>query len=351
MTTQTLRSTTLTSSTEKLTFDWWAVLVGAWILTGVYLDTWAHTHIVDELEDFFTPWHGVLYSGLLSAMVLFGARFVLHRLNPTRWPALIPQGYELMLGGVALFTVGGVGDMLWHTAFGLETGFAAGISPTHLLIGIAIMLTASGPFVAAWGRAHNPTLWPALIGLTLALGLFTIQHEYAHPFVPPSASALYYPGPAEAQQDPVFSIAFAGLIMQTAVLMGLGLACLRRWGSLPFGAFTVIFGLHLSLLTIVKDEYRLIPVAVLGGLAADGLAAWLKPAPARPAAFRWFALAVPTAFYSLYIAALFLTGGVWWPIHIWGGYILLAGLTGLMMSLLVVPPAQAPSSGANHLPG
>ena len=334
-----LPSTSVASVTDGLTFDWWAVLVGAWILTGVYLDTWAHKHIVDELEDLFTPWHAVLYSGLLSAMALFGVRFVLHRLNPTRWPTLIPKGYELMLGGIAVFTIGGLGDMLWHNAFGLESGFAAGISPTHLIIGVAIMLTASGPFVAAWLRAHNRTLWPALIGLTLALGLFTIQHEYAHPFVPPSASVSYYPGPEQAQQDPVFSLAFAGLILQTAVLMGVLLACLRRWGSLPFGAFTLIIGLHLSLLTIASDEFRLIPVALLGGIIADVLAFWLKPTLARPAAFRWFALAVPTIFYTLYIFTLFITGGVWWEIHVWGGYIILAGLTGLMVSALVLPPA------------
>jgi hypothetical protein len=97
-----------------------------------------------------------------------------------------------------------------------------------------------------------------------------------------------------------------------------------------------------SLLTIVKDEYRLIPVAMLGGLMADGLALWLQPTIARPAAFRGFAFATPAIFYSLYIAVLFFAGGMWWQIHVWGGYIVLAGLTGLMVSALVLPPA-APS--------
>src|SRR5258705_9384390 len=37
-------------------------LATLWLAGGLFLDGWAHSH-VPELETFFTPWHGVLYSG------------------------------------------------------------------------------------------------------------------------------------------------------------------------------------------------------------------------------------------------------------------------------------------------
>jgi hypothetical protein len=48
---------------------------------------------------------------------------------------------------------------------------------------------------------------------------------------------------------------------------------------------------------------------------------------------------VPLVFYSLYFLALQMVGGIWWPIHLWAGGIALAGVTGWLMSYLILPPA------------
>lgn len=37
------------------------MLFGAWLVIGVVVDGWAHNN--DKPETFFTPWHGVFYSG------------------------------------------------------------------------------------------------------------------------------------------------------------------------------------------------------------------------------------------------------------------------------------------------
>ena len=85
--------------------------------------------------------------------------------------------------------------------------------------------------------------------------------------------------------------------------------------------------------------FPLIAVAILGGMAADLLLWRLRPSTARPAAFRLFAVAVPTIVYGLYFLVLQLTGdGVWWTVHLWAGAIGMAGVVGLLMSFLVVPP-------------
>jgi len=38
---------------------------------------------------------------------------------------------------------------------------------------------------------------------------------------------------------------------------------------------------------------------------------------------------------------LFLLGGVWWQIHLWAGGIVLAGVTGWLVSYLIVPTLPA----------
>jgi hypothetical protein len=125
--------------------------VSAWLLGGLYLDGWAHRHL-HNLESFFTPWHGVLYSGLLaSAVFLIGAALRL-RTPETPWWRSLPTGYGLSLAGVAVFVAGGIGDLLWHTLLGVEADLEALLSPTHLILAIGGVLIGSGPLRAAWRR-------------------------------------------------------------------------------------------------------------------------------------------------------------------------------------------------------
>ena len=78
--------------------------------------------------------------------------------------------------------------------------------------------------------------------------------------------------------------------------------------------------------------------ALAGGLLADALLAVLKPSAARVRALRVFSLATPFSFFLLYFAALILSSGVWWRIHMWLGAPFLAGVVGLMLSYLRLPP-------------
>ena len=49
-----------------LAFDRTITVLCLWFLGGLYLDGWAHNHLPSALESFFTPWHGVFYSGFLA---------------------------------------------------------------------------------------------------------------------------------------------------------------------------------------------------------------------------------------------------------------------------------------------
>ncbi|MEW6422216.1 MAG: hypothetical protein AB1511_10910, partial [Deinococcota bacterium] len=56
------------------TFDWAVVGLGSLMLFGVHLDAWAHHRFA--LESFFTPWHGLLYSGFALLALLLAAAAV-----------------------------------------------------------------------------------------------------------------------------------------------------------------------------------------------------------------------------------------------------------------------------------
>jgi hypothetical protein len=122
---------------------WGVGLASAWFVTGLYLDGYAHTH---ELPDtFFTPWHGVIYSGYLVAALFLVGTFLLRRFRS------MPTGYGLSLIGAGVFFIGGVADLIWHTFLGIEANLAAEYSPPHLVLATAGLLIATGPLAALAG--------------------------------------------------------------------------------------------------------------------------------------------------------------------------------------------------------
>jgi Tol biopolymer transport system component len=174
---------------QRLLLPWALLATSAWLVGGIYLDGWAHNHgKVDE--SFFTPWHAVLYSGyLVSAAVVLGA--LTSRIDRR---VGLPSGYWVSLVGVAVFALGGMGDMLWHIAFGIEADVAALLSPTHLVLALGASLIVAGPLRAAWlGAEDQPRQlmeWvPAIVSLTLLYAVLTFMTQFAHPQVRPQAGS------------------------------------------------------------------------------------------------------------------------------------------------------------------
>jgi Tol biopolymer transport system component len=126
----------------------------------------------------------------------------------------------------------------------------------------------------------------------------------------------------------------ASVLIQSSLLVGVVLLALRA-GPLPFGAFALVFTLNMALISVIHDQYRLIPTAPVAGLAADALARQLQPGAARPDALRLFAFAVPAIYYALYFLTLQVTQGIGWSIHLWLGTVALAGATGVLLTCLL----------------
>ncbi len=327
-------------------YDWTMVLLCFWFVAGAFVDGWAHNHI-PELESFFTPWHVMFYSGFLAVTGFLVATLVHNHTQGYPWRDAMPPGYELSLLGVLIFMAGGVGDMLWHEIFGIEVGIEALLSPTHLALALGGTLILSGPFRAAWRRPSGQNgdlrgrgdLLPMLLSLTFVVSLWSFMTQFAHPLVEPWAAAGDRP---RTQHLPTLRQSFGvvSILFQVGPLMGPVLLTVLRW-ILPLGSLTLVFGLNAILMSFMHDQYRFIPAAALAGFAADLLLRWLRPSLVRSQALRWFAFAVPAIYHALYFMAIYVTQGLDWSVHLWAGSIVLAGVVGLLLSYLIIPPAHA----------
>lgn len=321
--------------------DWIMTLLSFWLLGGLFLDGWAH-HTLSDLETFFTPWHGVLYSGMLAVAVFLIGALARNSFRGTPLKESLPMSYQLSLVGVLLFLLAGAGDIAWHFVFGVEDNIEALISPTHLVLALGGALIVSGPLRSIWHRSLVESNWtsllPALLSLTYLLSIFTFFTHFAYPLTDTWATADTIASRTINMTD-AQSIGVVSILLQTGLMMGLILLAVRRW-ELPVGSLTLIFTLNATLMTLMESASQLIPVAVAAGIIADLLLWQLRPSVSRRNAFRIFAFAVPIVFFGAYFAFLMLTESVVWSVPMWSGSMVLAGVAGLLISYLVVLPVN-----------
>ncbi|GAC1367771.1 MAG: hypothetical protein PVS3B1_36940 [Ktedonobacteraceae bacterium] len=334
-----LRQSSLLSSSQLIhgrAFDVAMIAACGWLIIGGFLDAWAHNHI--PLETFFTPWHVVLYSGFLAVAVVMVGAVVINRVYGCSWDRSVPVGYELSLLAVPAFALGGVGDMLWHTFFGIEKSTDAILSPTHLVLMICFGVLMAGPFRALWRRSKaglaqvDRLLAP--VAMAMIVLIFSLITQELHPYY------SFAPLNTFATQSSQQMLAIVGMILETIILMSIVLLALKRW-QLPLGSFTFLLTINAIALSFMQDHYLAIPMAAVAGLLVDILYQWLRPSVARVSELRIFAAAAPAILYLVYFLALSLTGSiVVWSIHLVAGSIIVSGITGWLLSYLLAPPQE-----------
>lgn len=329
-------------------FDLTVSLLALWLTVGTFLDGFAHHNLPESLETFFTPWHGLLYSGFLA---LAGCLLFHQYRNMSQgyaWTSALPAGYSFTLLGIVAFGLAGLGDFIWHTLFGIEAGLAALLSPTHLMLAAGGFLLVSSPLRAATRRLANnakpgwKNLFPALLSATLILAVLMFFTEYANTlFLPQLVAESPAPEASELFTHYVTAVGVTGVLIPAAFISGVSVFIIRRW-TLPLGGLMLIISgsgvlmalFHYNDLTAYPPT--LIPI-VGGGLIAELAYAWLRPTAEREREMRVFAFIVPLVLYAVFFATLILTTGVWWSIHMWAGVPFMAGSVGLLMSLITAP--------------
>ena len=339
--------------------DLLTVLLGLWLIAGLFVDGYAHNNLRGTLETFFTPWHAVLYSGFTAcatwiAWLVFGqARAGRRGLDA------IPIGYEWGLAGVFIFGLGGLGDMIWHTVFGIEVGTSALLSPTHLMLLTGGVLILGSPLRSAWLNAdvaRAPTLLaflPALLSVFGAYSFIVFMHMYlwgvtSVPDTKGYVDWLVLNGGNQTLEQ-LHRQAASGILFSNVIMIGAALLLLRRFKT-PFGTFTLLYGVNTLMMSLMLDgnpAFSFTIPALMAGLIADTLVRVLEPRPERIVAWRVFAGVVPLLIWGFHFAGIaWLGGGIGLNREFWTGITVMAALSGLLLSVLVtpVPVAHEPRS-------
>jgi MFS family permease len=316
--------------------DYGMLLATSILIAGLFSDGWAHEHHL--VDTFFTPWHGVLYMGFLLSALWPLVATVYARREAGSWRAAIPTGYEFAIFGGPLFIIGGAFDELWHRIVGFEVDVETLLSPSHLfLLGVGLLIL-SAPARARLLRQTRAQDWtdtvPAWVSLGYVFAVIAFFTAYIQPFEHARVGA---------SEDVMVALGVGGILFQSALMVGFLLFALRSWG-LPLGSVTLLLTLGAGLLTLIHTDWRLLLVAVIGGLIGDGLRALLRPTRDRPNQTRLFAALAPMALYGVYFGAIGLTTGIAWSTSLWLGAIILAGAIGFLVSFAFIEPVAPPAT-------
>ena len=309
-------------------------LLSLWLVGGLFVDGWAHTH--DQVDQsFFTPWHAILYSGWMVVAIFLVTSALVGRARGQSWRTALPPGYFLSLIGAIGFGIGGLGDMAWHIAFGIEKGIEALLSPTHMLLAVSMGLVASGPLRAWLSRPSTSFVQqlPAVLSLTLTLSVVMFFTQATHP-----AAQLWGMSALHNYQNDEFAataLLLAGVTFATATLF------ILKLGDPMFGAFTLVFGLNAFAMGFVNDDaypQNAVWAFVAGGLVLDVVCAALTRAHSATRASVLAALTPVVLLGAYFISVQFLLGGLYWRIHFWMGLLVMTALGGWLLSIIATSP-------------
>jgi len=314
--------------------DLFVALATVWLAGGLFLDGWAHTH-VPELETFFTPWHGVLYSGYaaLALTLVPGSLWRGRPAGPVRdW---VPAGYGLGLLGAILFAVGGAVDMTWHTLLGIEVNLEALLSPPHLLLLTAGTLMITTPVRAAAARSagSGPGDLPVLISMTSAVGVAAFFLDYLSPFTDaPSASDRFGDGQ---------SFGLAQFLVYTTLMVAAVLFAWTRLGRVPLGLITLVVAAA-AIPNGVFDDFENLAAQlwpILGAVLADLAVQWISARRRDLVPVAAGAL-IPLLVWPAHLIGVEVSLGVAWTVELWSGVVVLTTLAGAVLGGLLLPRAR-----------
>ncbi|GIJ72834.1 hypothetical protein [Virgisporangium ochraceum] len=321
------------------------VMLASLLIGGSLADAWAHSNLASELETFFTPWHGLLYGGFAAtAAWTIWLAFRRRGGTPRWWREGWPAGYALGALGAVGFLAAGVGDMLWHTIFGVEVSLDAVLSPTHLLLAVAGTLLVTSPLRSWWasGTTRSRALTGlASLGLGSIFGVLLLSHTTA--FRSTAATRAYdfvtgSPSHLEA------SYGSARYLATTLILLIPVLLVLRRRAVL--GTATAVLG-AIFIFQLAQFNFPATLTlagigATLGAFAVDVLAVRLDAVrgPDAPLRLPIVGALFGSLVWSGHLLGLAIGDGVRWPVELWTGNVVLAAIAGAMIGLVASPPSK-----------
>lgn len=316
------------------------VLFGLWMTVGLFLDGYFHQNPDSDGESFLTAWHGVFYAGF-TASALWLAAMSRRRAagGAIDWRlSFLPAGYDGARLGLLLFALGGLGDAAWHSAFGVERGIDALLSPTHLLLFAGLVLILTAPLRAARAAPESaPGRWMLVGSVIAATALVGFFLNFAWGLGIAALTRVAYDPLTDAGEMAVIA-GVASTLVTTAVLFSAARVLLAAV-SPPAGAITLLFGAVAFLVSAAFDEdAEGVAAAVVAGVALDvvmrmkaaGRLTWSLPACfGAAAALLWLT----------YLALLAALDGIDWQAEIWLGTVVLNALAVFAIATVLAPTA------------
>ncbi len=326
------------------------IITMTWFVGGMFLDGWAHNQ-PNLVDTFFTPWHGVLYSGYVAVAAVLGGTLLRNMLRGQPLRQALPQGYGLAFVGIIIFACGAPLDLTWHQLFGFEESVEALLSPSHLLLACGAILFLTGPLRAAWARSSVRQLrgWralaPALLGSAYLFALLEFFTIYVSPYTWPQ---LLTNRQTYQRYGLLADIQGITSILVPMLVLMLILTLLARSWELPAGSVTLFWGLASTLVLLERwrSAHAFWPTqaAFFGAtLLLDGFIWRLRPSLHRLRVWRWFSFCTPALLTLTFLLSLRMTAGLVWSIHMWLGLSLICGSMGWLISLVAFPPASIPT--------
>ncbi len=311
-------------------FSWCFLGACFWLILGVSLDAWAHGHI--RLDSFWTPWHGVLYSGLLSTALVLPGAMLINKLKGMSWRETIPAGYEISVLGIIGAFIGGVGDMTWHLLFGIEQNLDAALSPTHIALMLFFGFVLVGPFHALYVSRTRSSQVLLLLSFTLLLLYWQIISSEASPYT------RFWLIDIPKTEGSLQTLAVVSYILQGGFLAGLTMYLLRRWKPF-FGFFFIALTLSAVPLATMENSFIIIPIGAIAGLLIDCAYRLIRPSLASIGRFRLFIASVPGIWLLTYTVVISSIYGTVWTTHLLVGSIVVTSIISWLLSGLMFPPA------------
>lgn len=345
------RSRVATSLREDLV----TALLASWLTIGGFVDGFAHRNL-DTPETFFTPWHGILYSGFVAVTAWVVWLILQRRALAGSLRESVPPGYETAVAGILVFMAGGIGDGFWHTLFGIEVSIDALLSPTHLLLLFGALLIVSGPLRSRWREdGYDPDtlggFLPPLLAVTMGAAELGFFFQYVDGLSTRFMQVPYRPGPEDGYFELVAG--FSSILITTVILMGGLLLLLRRW-KLPVGSALFFFAVFGGLMETLEgyDFPEDLVAPVIAGVAAELIIAGLRPL-SRTMRLRVLSFLTPIVMWGTRFVVFEQFSDIAWPVSVWTGVIFFTGLTGLGLSVLTHPPstssAATPGDRSTHV--
>lgn len=290
------------------------VVCGLWMTVGLFLDGYFHQNLDGTTESFLTPWHAVFYSGFAASALWIGSMSRRRDGGSFDWQLRhLPAGYELARVGLALFAAGAVGDSVWHSAFGVERGIDALLSPTHLLLFVGLVLILTAPFRAATASPSSPSPWMVATSLISATALVGFFLNFAWGLGIAALARTAYDPVSQAGETHVIA-GVGSTLVTTVVLFGAARMLVGR--RPPPGAYAAVFGVVSLLVSAAFDEdIEGVAAGVVGGVLLDVLMHTRTPRAVS------FAVASGTM-WLIYLGLLALEG-IEWQAEIWIGAVVL----------------------------